>query len=150
MPVEFIRDNLQMAINVIDAAWRNKVRKLLFLGSSCIYPKLAPQPLREESLRTLIITFVQSDGLTPDGYEACCGEKALSSNPLKPGFRGPGGGRVGALALSPFIRRGTVSSVPYNHYSQPRTVENIFGLGHLGYADAPALRALGSDVVSRR
>lgn len=52
MPMEFIRDNLQMAINVIDAAWRNKVRKLLFLGSSCIYPKLAPQPLREESLLT--------------------------------------------------------------------------------------------------
>jgi GDP-L-fucose synthase len=52
MPVEFIRDNLQMAVNVIDAAWRNKVRKLLFLGSSCIYPKLAPQPLREEYLLT--------------------------------------------------------------------------------------------------
>lgn len=52
MPVEFIRDNLQMAVNVIDAAWRNKARKLLFLGSSCIYPKLAPQPLREEYLLT--------------------------------------------------------------------------------------------------
>ena len=52
MPVEFMRDNLQMAVNVIDAAWRNKVKKLLFLGSSCIYPKLAPQPLREEYLLT--------------------------------------------------------------------------------------------------
>ena len=52
MPVEFLRDNLQMAVNVIDAAWRHKVRKLLFLGSSCIYPKLAPQPLREEHLLT--------------------------------------------------------------------------------------------------
>lgn len=52
MPVEFMRDNLQMAVNVIDAAWRNKVRKLVFLGSSCIYPKLAPQPLREEYLLT--------------------------------------------------------------------------------------------------
>ncbi len=52
MPVDFIRDNLQMAINVLDAAWRNKARKLLFLGSSCIYPKLAPQPLREEYLLT--------------------------------------------------------------------------------------------------
>jgi GDP-L-fucose synthase len=52
MPVEFIRDNLQMAVNVIDAAWRNKTRKLLFLGSSCIYPKHAPQPLREEYLLT--------------------------------------------------------------------------------------------------
>lgn len=52
LPADFIRDNLLMAANVIDAAWRNGVRKLLFLGSSCIYPKLAPQPLREEYLLT--------------------------------------------------------------------------------------------------
>lgn len=52
MPADFIRDNLLMAVNVIDAAWRSGVRKLLFLGSSCIYPKLAPQPLREEYLLT--------------------------------------------------------------------------------------------------
>jgi len=51
-PADFIRDNLQMAVNVIDAAWRYGVTKLLFLGSSCIYPKLAPQPLREEYLLT--------------------------------------------------------------------------------------------------
>jgi GDP-L-fucose synthase len=51
-PAEFIRDNLHIAANVIDAAWRNGVKKLLFLGSSCIYPKHAPQPLREESLLT--------------------------------------------------------------------------------------------------
>jgi len=51
-PAEFIRDNLQIQTNVIDAAWRNGARKLLFLGSSCIYPKLAPQPLREEYLLT--------------------------------------------------------------------------------------------------
>jgi GDP-L-fucose synthase len=49
-PAEFIRDNLAIATNVIDAAWRNGTRKLLFLGSSCIYPKFAPQPLREEYL----------------------------------------------------------------------------------------------------
>jgi len=51
-PADFLRDNLQMAVNVIDAAWRHGVKKLLFLGSSCIYPKLAPQPLREEYLLT--------------------------------------------------------------------------------------------------
>jgi len=51
-PADFIRDNLQMAVNVIDAAWRHGVSKLAFLGSSCIYPKLAPQPLREEYLLT--------------------------------------------------------------------------------------------------
>lgn len=98
----------------------------------------------------LIVTFAQSDGVTPDGYDACCGEKSLASNPLEPGFRGPGGGRVGAVALSPFIRPGTVSSVPYNHYALLRTVEDIFGLGYLGYAAEPGLRAFGPDVFSRR
>ncbi|WP_287962495.1 GDP-L-fucose synthase [Alcanivorax sp.] len=51
-PADFIRDNLQIEVNVIDAAWRNGVKKLLFLGSSCIYPKMAPQPLKEEYLLT--------------------------------------------------------------------------------------------------
>jgi GDP-L-fucose synthase len=51
-PAEFIRDNLLIQSNVIDAAWRHGTRKLLFLGSSCIYPKLCPQPIREEYLLT--------------------------------------------------------------------------------------------------
>jgi GDP-L-fucose synthase len=51
-PAEFLRDNLAIQTNVIDSAWRNGVRKLLFLGSSCIYPRLAPQPMREECLLT--------------------------------------------------------------------------------------------------
>jgi len=51
-PADFIRDNLQIQTNVIDSAWRHGTRKLLFLGSSCIYPKLAPQPMREEHLLT--------------------------------------------------------------------------------------------------
>lgn len=51
-PADFIRDNLQIQTNVIDAAYRFGVRKLLFLGSSCIYPKHAPQPIKEEYLLT--------------------------------------------------------------------------------------------------
>jgi len=51
-PAEFIYDNLAIQINVIDAAWRAGVKKLQFLGSSCIYPKLAPQPIKEEYLLT--------------------------------------------------------------------------------------------------
>ena len=51
-PAEFIYDNLMMQANVIDAAFRTGVKKLLFLGSSCIYPKLAPQPMREDALLT--------------------------------------------------------------------------------------------------
>jgi GDP-L-fucose synthase len=49
-PYDFLYDNLAMAANVIDGSRRAGVRKLLFLGSSCIYPKMAPQPIREESL----------------------------------------------------------------------------------------------------
>jgi len=49
-PAEFIYDNLMVQANVVHEAWRNGVRKLLFLGSSCIYPRLAPQPIREDYL----------------------------------------------------------------------------------------------------
>jgi GDP-L-fucose synthase len=51
-PALFIRDNLQIQTNVIEAAQRSGVRKLMFLGSSCIYPRLAPQPIKEEYLLT--------------------------------------------------------------------------------------------------
>jgi len=51
-PAEFIRDNLLMQDHVIDAAYRAGVQKFVFLGSSCIYPKLAPQPIHEDSLLT--------------------------------------------------------------------------------------------------
>ena len=51
-PAEFIYQNLMIEANIIDAAFRNGVKKLLFLGSSCIYPKLAPQPMREDALLT--------------------------------------------------------------------------------------------------
>jgi GDP-L-fucose synthase len=51
-PAEFIYQNLMMQANVIDAAFQNRVQKLLFLGSSCIYPRMAPQPMSESSLLT--------------------------------------------------------------------------------------------------
>ncbi len=51
-PAEFIRDNLAIQTSVIHAAWQAGVKRLLFLGSSCIYPKLAPQPMRERDLLT--------------------------------------------------------------------------------------------------
>ena len=51
-PAEFLSDNLRIQVNVLDAAARTGVKKLLFLGSSCIYPKFAPQPIHEDSLLT--------------------------------------------------------------------------------------------------
>jgi GDP-L-fucose synthase len=52
LPVDFLYENLVVQTNVIEAAFRNEVRKLLFLGSSCIYPKLASQPIQEDALLT--------------------------------------------------------------------------------------------------
>jgi GDP-L-fucose synthase len=51
-PVEFLNENLRIQSNVIQASYRSGVKRLLFLGSSCIYPQMAPQPMREESLLT--------------------------------------------------------------------------------------------------
>jgi len=51
-PADFLLDNLKIQTHVIESAWRSGVRRLLFLGSSCIYPKFAAQPIREEALLT--------------------------------------------------------------------------------------------------
>ena len=51
-PADFLLDNLRIQTNVIETAWRSGVRRLLFLGSSCIYPKFAEQPIQEEALLT--------------------------------------------------------------------------------------------------
>jgi len=96
----------------------------------------------------LIITFDESDGAGTDGSSACCGERPLPGARFQPGFNGPGGGRVGAIVLSKYVKPGTVSAVPYNHYSLLRTVEAIFALPYLGYAAEPELRVFGPDVFS--
>ncbi len=96
----------------------------------------------------LIITFDESDGTGPEGSSACCGEKPLAGARRSPGVLGPGGGRIGAVLLSKFIRPGTVSNVAYNHYSMLRTVEDIFGVAHLGYAGEPDLQPFGADVFT--
>jgi len=96
----------------------------------------------------LVITFDESDGLGAKGSSACCGERPLPGAKYRPGISGPGGGRVGAVVLSPFVKPGTVSAVPYNHYSLLRTVEALFGLSYLGYAAEPGLKIFGPDVFS--
>jgi hypothetical protein len=97
----------------------------------------------------LIVTFDESDGRGADGAAACCGERPLPGVSYPPGVNGPGGGRVGAVLLSRFIQPGTASLTPYNHYSLLRSVEDLFGLDHLGYAAATNLRAFGDDLYTR-
>jgi len=78
---------------------------------------------------------------------SCCGQRPGPNTP-KPGVNGPGGGRTGAILLSRFIKPGTVSRVPYNHYSLLRTVEDIFGVPHLLYAGRKGLASFGKDVFT--
>lgn len=92
----------------------------------------------------LIITFDEGTDAA-----ACCGEMKPAGAP-QPGKFGSGGGRIGAVMLSPFIRPGTVSSVPYNHYSFLRSVEDWFGLPHLGYAGQAGQRSFGNDVFTNQ
>jgi phosphatidylinositol-3-phosphatase len=93
----------------------------------------------------IVITFDEGSDSA-----ACCGETpGISPShpdvPL-PGKTGPGGGRIGAALLSPLIRPGTVSTVDYNHYSLLRSIEDIFGLPHLGDAAMPQVRSFGPDI----
>src|SRR5207248_617548 len=69
---------------------------------------------------------------------SCCNEPQFLNTPNNGGpTPGSGGGRTGAVVLSPFVKAGTVSTHAYNHFSLLRSVENFFGLEHLGYAESP-------------
>jgi len=92
----------------------------------------------------LIVTFDEAEDAD---VSACCDEPS-GPNTAQPGRAGPGGGRVGAVLLSRFIKPGTVSNVPYNHYALLRSVEDIFSLSHLGYAGRPGLASFGRDVYT--
>lgn len=96
----------------------------------------------------LVITFDESSGPQSDS-SACCGEGAGPNSPL-PGIVGPGGGRVGALVLSRFVRGGTWSTTPYNHYSLLASIEDTFAMPYLGYAATPGLNRFGLDVYNGR
>ena len=95
----------------------------------------------------LIITFDEAGFGPTSNSTACCGEKA-GPNAALPGKNGPGGGRVGAVVLSRFVKPGTKNSTPYNHYAFLKTVEDLFGLSHLGYAGQSGLRGFGPDVFN--
>jgi len=109
-------------------------------------PKIMASPAYKQG-GLILITF--DEGSTD---AACCGESGgfSSSHPntLLPGLGGPGGGDVGLVALSPFIRPGTVATADYNHYAMLRTVEDIFGLSHLGDAAMPQLKSFGPDIFT--
>ena len=93
----------------------------------------------------LVITFDEADG----GDSTSCCNTPPSPNAAQPGGGGPGGGRVGALLISSEVAAGTQNAAPYNHYALLCSVENLFGLSHLGFAGAPGLDCFGNDVYAR-
>jgi len=105
-----------------------------------------PKILRSPAFRAngmLVITADESEGVREDS-RACCGE-GVGPNAGRPGIEGPGGGRIGALVISPYVTAGATSSRTYNHYSLLGSIEDLFGLPRLGYARTVA-HVFGHDV----
>jgi hypothetical protein len=111
-----------------------------------IVPKiLASKAYKKDGLLVITSDEAPSSGELADST-SCCGQPAYP-NFTSTGF-GHGGGAVGALLLSPFIKGGGISQEPYNHYSLLKTIEDAFGLAHLGYAALPAVKPLSTALLS--
>jgi phosphatidylinositol-3-phosphatase len=113
-------------------------------------PKIMRSPAyRDRGL--IIITFDEAEAGSDSS--ACCNEKPGPNvvPPDTPGGLnpGPGGGKVGAVLLSRCIKPGTVNNTPYNHYSMLRSIEDNFGLPHLGYAGQAGLAPFGRKTLNR-
>src|SRR4051794_32694377 len=107
-------------------------------------PRIQASPAYAEG-GMIVITWDEGESPRPESSEACCNQPTGPNTP-SPGVAGPGGGRTGTVVLSQFTAPGSVNDTPYNHYSLLRSIEDIFGLGHLGYAGQSGLKAFGSDV----
>jgi hypothetical protein len=108
-----------------------------------------PKILNSPAFKTdgmLVITADEADSPQSDA-SACCGEGPAPNTPL-PGIVGLGGGRVGALMISRWTSGGTWSTTPYNHYSLLASLEEIFALPYLGYAQTPGLNRFGLDIYN--
>jgi hypothetical protein len=96
----------------------------------------------------LVVTFDEAElSGSEEDATACCGTPPSPNSPM-PGINGPGGGWVGAVVVSPMVKPGSINDTPYNHYALLCSVENIFGLVHLGFAGAPGLTCFGHDVFN--
>ena len=109
-----------------------------------LVPKILDSPaFKDRGL--LIVTFDEAEN---SDATACCGEQP-GPNTTTPGLFGPGGGRVGAVMVSPCIKPETVTTDAYNHYSLLRSVEDNFGLPHLGFAGQAGLQPFDSKIFNR-
>ncbi len=113
--------------------------------SSWVPRILASPAYRKDGL--LAILFDEADG---NDASACCNEPAFANTLGTNGgiYPGPGGGHIGAVMLSPFIDPGTIDLQPANHFTTLRSIEDLFGLGHLGYAAQAGLPTFGADLFT--
>lgn len=108
-------------------------------------PKILASPAFKSN-GMLVITADESDSPQSDAT-SCCGETAAANSPL-PGIAGLGGGRIGALVISRWTKGETFSTTPYNHYSLLASLENIYAVPYLGYANTAKLDRFGLDVYN--
>jgi hypothetical protein len=100
------------------------------------------QAYKESGLLVITVDQAPSSGAFADS-SSCCGQPLFANAPAKTLTGAPsGGGAVGALLLSPYVKAGTTSQEPYNHFSLLRTIEDLFGLPRLGYAGLSAVKSL--------
>lgn len=106
-------------------------------------PRLTAAPAFAEN-GLLVVVFDEA----PAGADAsgCCGELQGPNQTEPAGKTGPGGGRTGAVLVSPLIAPGSVNDTPYNHFSLLCSVEDLWGLEHLGFAAHPSTPCFGDDV----
>jgi hypothetical protein len=131
-----------------DATCANPAQKGGFDGINNFLSAVVPQILASPGYKDdglLVVTFDES----ASDDTSCCGETASNTPNAAGPSPGSGGGKVGAVLVSPFIKPGTVDDTPYNHYSALRTYEDIFGLGHLGYAGVDGLAPIGDKTFDQ-
>ena len=109
-------------------------------------PKILASPTYKAENTMVVVTFDEAE---ISESSACCNEKPGPNSPT-PGLSGAGGGKVGALVLSPHVTAGNKVATPYNHYSLLRTIEDLFGLSHLGFAGAKDLAPLGDNLFTAK
>jgi phosphatidylinositol-3-phosphatase len=120
-----------------------------------VVPRIMASPAyKKGGLVAITVDQAPATGVEADS-SSCCGQPRFPNlpapAPLPDGQQLPpsGGGQVGALLLSPFVKAGSTNQEPYNHFSLLRTVEDLFGLGHLGYAGASGVNSFNAAVFER-
>jgi phosphatidylinositol-3-phosphatase len=119
------------------------------VSADAFLAKWVPAIMASPAYRDGGLLIINFDEASTSDATACCGEQPNPGGSPRPGIGGPGGGRTGAVVLSPFTLPGTVSNVAYNHYSLLRSIEDIFAVGHLGFAGVDGLAPFGADIYSQ-